>query len=107
MLLYFNLLVSITFISVASAIKLDFTDCGKLWIFAFAFFPKYTQNWFLKTIALSQCVVYVLNTFLISVAIIAGKQEVIEIRSTTCEEDPCRVPIGGRVILEVDFVPSE
>lgn len=37
----------------------------------------------------------------------AGKEEVVEIRSTTCKEDPCRVPIGGHATIEVDFVPSK
>ncbi|KAI1297916.1 Mite group 2 allergen Lep d 2 [Halotydeus destructor] len=36
-----------------------------------------------------------------------GKKEVKEIRSSTCEEDPCRVPIGGHVIVEVDFLPRK
>lgn len=28
------------------------------------------------------------------------------LRSPTCKEDPCRVPIGGFAKLEVDFVPK-
>ena len=35
-----------------------------------------------------------------------GANEVKEIRSATCQADPCRVPLGGQVDVEVDFVPT-
>ena len=29
------------------------------------------------------------------------------IRSSSCQGDPCRVPLGGHVDVEVDFVPTK
>lgn len=37
---------------------------------------------------------------------LTGANEVKEIRSITCTSDPCRVPLGGQVDIEVDFVPQ-
>jgi len=33
-----------------------------------------------------------------------NNKQVLALRSSTCKSDPCRVPIGGRANVEVDFI---